>query len=76
MEYECKIIPATRLTKGVISMQKPLCTHCVNKTCTNPIIDQKISIMGVVNTSRLFKSGDRFFFVTQCDGFLGVGDEI
>jgi len=79
MEYECQLVSANRLNKGIINMQKPLCTRCKNKSCTNPIIYQKMSIMGVVHTSRLYSLGDRFFFVTKCDGFVseeGGEDEI
>ena len=76
MQYECQLISASRLTKGVLNTLKPLCTSCKNNSCTNPIADKKISIMGVVHTARLFNIGDKFFFVTKCDGFVGDGNEI
>lgn len=76
MEYECKLVSARTLTKGLLNMQRPLCTTCVNRTCTNPIVDKKLSIMGVIHTSRMFQSCDRFFFVVQCDGYMGANDEV
>jgi hypothetical protein len=77
MEYECQIVSATKLANGVMNVKQPLCTGCFNKTCTNPIVYKKVSVMGIVHTSRMFQSGDRLFFVTKCDGFVGVNsDEI
>lgn len=72
MEYDCHIVSATKLVNGLMDVQKPLCTHCVNKSCTNPIVEKKISVIGIVHTTRMFQSGDRLFFVTKCDGFVGA----
>jgi len=74
MEYECQLMSANKLTKGILNMRKPLCTRCRNRSCSNPIVNQKIAIMGVVHTSRLYSSGDRFFFVVRCDGFTEVNE--
>ena len=75
MEYECQLVSANRLSKGILDLQKPLCTRCHNKSCTNNIVDKKIAIMGVVHTAKLYNIGERFYFVVKCDGFMKEPDD-
>ena len=76
MEYECSITPINKLYSNYNKMITPLCTKCKNKGCSNPIMQKKISIMGIVYTTKLYCSGNFFFFVTNCDGFSEMEDDI
>ncbi|MFW5891113.1 MAG: hypothetical protein ACOCUI_02740 [bacterium] len=69
MEYECQVKPVRSLEKGIANLKKPLCTRCSNTSCTNPIIEKKISIFGINYTTKLLQSADRMFFVISCEGF-------
>ena len=75
MDYECRIVSASKLHSGNMKVMKPLCTSCVNKNCTNSIVDNKVSIRGIIHTSRLYSSGSRLFFVLDCDGFRKKDDD-
>lgn len=75
MEYECKLSPASTLDSGILNLKRPLCTNCKNSNCSNPIIEKKISIMGVIYTTKLFNIGNSYFFVNQCDGYLKGDDD-
>jgi len=75
MEYECKIMPATRIYADFNKVIKPLCSTCVNHGCENPIVEHKISVFGVIQTTRLYKTGTHMFQVTECDGYRGELDE-
>lgn len=75
MEYECRLIPATKIYSDFNKVIKPLCTHCVNRSCENPIVDQKVSVFGEIHTTRLYKTGTHVFQVAECDGYRGQVDE-
>ena len=72
MEYDCHMVSSMKLVGGMMDIKKPLCTSCYNKSCTNPIVVKKVSVMGIVHTSKLYQSGQRMFFVVKCDGFVGA----
>ena len=76
MEYDCQILLANKVQAGFNKVARPLCTSCVNKGCTNPIVDTKISVFGKIMSSRMYQAGGTYFMVIQCDGYQSPEIEI
>ena len=70
MEYQCKMISATRLSVSPVGFVLPLCDSCKTKDCTNPIESIKFSILGVVKKVRLYNRGTEPKMVVDCEGFI------
>lgn len=70
MEYQCKMISATRLNVSPVGFVLPLCDSCKTKDCTNPIESMKFSILGVVKKVRLYNRGIEPRMVVDCEGFI------
>jgi len=75
MEYDCQIVSAQSLLVDYNKVLPPLCSTCVNNGCSNPIVDHKVSVVGKIHTSRLYKVGGHYFQVMQCEGYRGEIDE-
>jgi len=69
MEYDCQIVLANKIQAGFNKVVTPLCTHCKNRGCSNPIEEKKISIFGRTMTSRMFVTGSGVFMVVACEGY-------
>jgi hypothetical protein len=69
MEYDCEIVPATRVLTDFNKVIHPLCTTCSNSGCSNPIVEQKISVFGMIKTTRIYDLGDTKFYVLKCEGY-------
>jgi len=75
MQFDCKVVSVNKLTSRVFGTIQPLCSKCKNKSCTNPIVDKKISLMGIVYTARLYQLGERFYIVSHCDGYMRENED-
>jgi len=75
MEYECRVVSASSIEATFNKVVSPLCSRCINRTCTNPISEKKMSVFGKVHTTRLYQMGTAFFMVVECDGFFCKDNE-
>ena len=71
MEYQCKMIDATRLNVSPVGFVLPLCNSCKTRDCTNPIESKNVSILGVVRKMRLYNRGSDPRMVVDCEGYIG-----
>ena len=69
MEYDCQLLLASKLQVGFNKVATPLCTHCQNRGCTNPIVDKKVSVFGKIMSTRLYEAGGSSFMVVACEGY-------
>lgn len=71
MEYECKLVP---LSKLVVTHNGPLettlCDTCISADCSNRIEKKKISIFGVTKEHKVVCKGGQIYFVVDCRGFV------
>ena len=74
MEFECKLKPIIKI-ENEEDLKGPLCSKCFNAECTNPIVDKKISLFGVIHSTKLYKANNTYYSVTECNGFQEVEDE-
>ncbi len=70
MEYQCKMISATKLNVTPVGFIMPLCDSCKTKDCTNPIESMKTSILGVVKRIRMYNRGVEPRIVVECEGYI------
>jgi len=72
-QYKVKLSSMAKLPVGPGGVQMPLCESCVNKECGNPVSLVDISVFGVLQKVKLYKSGSSFMAVTNCEGFMPDG---
>ena len=68
--YPVKLSSMAKLPVGPGGVMRPLCDSCVNKECGNPIELVDISIFGVQQNMRMYRSGSNLMAVAACEGYM------
>lgn len=68
--YKVKLISIAKLPVGPSGVNLPLCESCKNKECGNPISLVDVSVFGVSQKIKLYKSGSSLYGVYNCDGYM------
>lgn len=68
--YRVKLNSMSKLAVGPGGVQFPLCESCINKECGNPITLVDVSVFGVMQKIKLYKSGSSFMAVINCEGYM------
>ena len=69
-EYDCQVVLASKIHAGFNKFQQPLCSSCINRGCTNTIVEEKISVFGIIHTTKLLKTYNATFMVVDCEGYI------
>lgn len=69
MQYNCKVLPLTKLIAGPKGFIKPLCNTCLSKDCENPIENKLVSVTGITENMRIWSSKSTTGIVVSCDGY-------
>lgn len=48
----------------------PLCQSCNNKGCGNPVSTVDISIFGIQQKVKVYRSGSSLMAVSSCEGYM------
>ena len=76
MEYSVRLISINKTPLTISGVIKPLCNDCMSVDCTNPIAKTSISLFGKEEKYRLYKSGDSYRAVVDCDGYMQIPDRL
>ena len=77
MEYECGLMPLSKLLVSPNGVVEPLCTSCHCADCTNPIRKIVISELGINKSHRLYVTAySEFMAVMECPGYIHEQDII
>lgn len=68
--FECQLASLDKLQIDVRGIKEPLCNHCVNPDCDNPIRKQTINVFGIVKHWRLWVVNNTVRQVVQCVGYV------
>jgi|19_taG_2_1085344.scaffolds.fasta_scaffold100585_2 hypothetical protein len=70
MKYNCRRITINKLLTDYEGISEPLCQHCTNIECENPIQIREVFVVGVLHKMKLYAVGEEPMAVTQCEGFV------
>lgn len=68
--YQVKLGSIARLPVSPAGVQRPLCDSCCNKDCGNPIEFVQMSVFGLTEPTRLYKTGGSYMPVIRCEGYI------
>ena len=68
--YRVKLSSMAKLAIGPTGVVRPLCDNCINEECGNPIEIVDISVFGVQQNMKLYRSGSNLMAVSQCEGHM------
>jgi len=71
MEYECQLQNFNALLLNASGVNDPLCNKCKTPDCSNPIVDQMVSVVGIARPMRVWKMGGTVRQVVSCSGYVG-----
>jgi hypothetical protein len=70
VHYPCKKISLEKLIMSHQGVVEPLCEHCDNQDCSNPIQTKTVAVFGITKQMKLYVIGDEAMAVIRCDGFI------
>lgn len=73
-KYHVKLGSLSKLSVGPDGVQRPLCHSCKNSECGNPIELVQVSIFGVTEKMKLYRSGDNSLPVIRCEGYSSYAE--
>jgi hypothetical protein len=70
MEYQCKVIPISRLPVSFEGVVEPLCTNCQSRDCSNNPEIMKVSVLGIMKKYKVLVRGGDAVIVIDCQGYI------
>lgn len=74
MEYNVRLVSLNEVPMGTDGIVEPLCNSCMSIDCTNSIAKTQVSILGKEETYRLYKHGNSYRMVVDCDGYMKIAE--